>query len=210
VIVIVGSPIAQPNGQSIEAGGLAAEIASRCAAIGAAVQIVGRVGEDPEGDLVLLALAATDVGHVAMLREPGRPTPIAEPRADGPAGPDGPALGEAVQDEVDLADGDGTSEGGEDPATLPAGLSVDADDLELALRYVPDYRVLVVAGDLDPAAFDAVGEHRPEHVFLGTEMTKNERLVYPRSLGDLTGAGAVETLFGKQLHRDFEELFLAV
>jgi ribokinase len=156
VIVIVGSPIAKPTAEGIAAGGLSADIARAAAAAGAAVQIVGRVGEDPAGDLLLLALAANDVGHVAVLREPGRPTPIVEPRADGSDAPDGPALGEAVLDQVALADGDGTLEGDDDPSPLPAGLSVDADDLELALRYVPDYRVLVVAGDLDPAALDAV------------------------------------------------------
>ena len=140
----------------IVAGGLSADVARAIAAGGAAVQIVGRVGEDPAGEQVLLALAAIDVGHVAVLREPGRPTPIIEPRAGGSDAPDGPALGETLLDEVDHADGEGTPEGDDDPSPLPAGLSVDADDLELALRYVPDYRVLVVACDLDPAALDAV------------------------------------------------------
>ena len=120
------------------------------------MQIVGRVGEDPAGEQLLLALAADDVGHVAMLREPGRATPISARPAGRSAGPDGPALGEALLDEVDLADGDGPSQADADPGPPLAGLSVDADDLELALRYVPDYRVLVVAGDLDPAALDAV------------------------------------------------------
>jgi hypothetical protein len=156
VIVVVGSPVAQPAGQGIVAGGLSADVARAAAAAGAAVQIVGRVGEDPAGEQVLLALAANDVGHVAVLREPGRPTPIADPPAGGSAGLDGPAFGEALLDEVGLSDGDGVSESDDDPAPPPAGLSVDADDLELALRYVPDYRVLVVAGDLDPAALDAV------------------------------------------------------
>jgi hypothetical protein len=156
VIVLVGSPVAQRSGNGILAGGLSADIARLAAAAGAAVQIVGRVGEDPAGDLLLLALAANDVGHVAVLREPGRPTPIVEPPDGGSAAPDGPALGEALLDEAADADGDRIPEGDDDPALLPAGLSVDADDLELALRYVPDYRVLIAAGDLDPAALDAV------------------------------------------------------
>jgi sugar/nucleoside kinase (ribokinase family) len=156
VIVIVGSPIAQPFGHAIVAGGLTSEIARRCAATGAAVQVVGRVGEDAAGDQVLLALAAAGIGHVAVLREPGRPTPTAAPTSDGSASPDGPALGEALLDELDLADGDTGTADGNAPADEPAGLSVDAADLELALRYVPDYRVLVVAGDLDPSALDAV------------------------------------------------------
>jgi hypothetical protein len=156
VIVVVGSPIAQPSGHAIVAGGLSSEIARRSAAAGAAVQIVGRVGEDAAGDQVLLALAAAGIGHVAVLREPGRPTPTAAPTSDGSASPDGPALGEALLDELALSDDNSGSADGDEPAQEPAGLSVDAADLELALRYVPDYRVLVVAGDLDPSALDAV------------------------------------------------------
>ena len=138
------------------AGGLGADVARAAAGAGAAVQIVGRVGEDPAGEQLLLALAADDVGHVAVLREPGRATPVAAAPTGGSIGPDGPALGEALFDGVDIAEGDGSSEENDRPVPPPAGLSVDADDLELALRYVPDYRVLVVAGDLDPAALDAV------------------------------------------------------
>ena len=155
MIVVVGSPIARPAGPGIEAAGLSAAIARAAAAAGASVQVVGRVGEDAAGDQVLLALAAAGIGHVAVLREPGRPTPTAAPSAEstGPDGPtlgaamfldDGPTLGEATIDEDDAAE------------SLPAGLSVDAEDLELALRYVPDYRVLVVAADLDEAALAAV------------------------------------------------------
>ena len=36
------------------------------------------------------------------------------------------------------------------------GLTVDAGDVELALRYVPDYRVLVLAADLDAEVLRAV------------------------------------------------------
>ena len=156
MIVVVGSPIAQPSGQAIVAGGLASEIAARCAATGAAVQIVGRVGEDAAGDQVLLALVAAGIGHVAVLREPGRPTPTAAPLTDGSASPDGPALGEALLDDDGLADGAAPGDDGDSRGAEPSGLSVDAADLELALRYVPDYRVLVVAADLDPSTLDAV------------------------------------------------------
>jgi sugar/nucleoside kinase (ribokinase family) len=156
VIVVVGSPIAQPAGQAIVAGGLAAEVAGRCAAAGAAVQIVGRVGEDAAGDQVLLGLAAAGIGHVAVLREPGHPTPTAVPLTDGSASPDGPALGEALLDAADLPGGESATANDGASAAPPAGLSVDAADLELALRYVPDYRVLVVAADLDPSSLDAV------------------------------------------------------
>lgn len=156
MIVVVGSPIAVPTGHAIDAGGLGVEIARRSVGAGAAVQIVGRVGEDAAGDRVLLSLAAVGIGHVAVLREPGRPTPAAPPTAGASASPEGPALGEALLDESEGSDADAEDGGGVTVKGEPAGLSVDAGDLELALRYVPDYRVLVVAGDLDPSALDAV------------------------------------------------------
>jgi hypothetical protein len=155
VIVVVGSPIAQPDGPAIVAGGLGADLAGRAAAAGAAVQIVGRVGEDAAGDQVLLALAVAGIGHVAVLREPGRPTPTAAPRGAGSVSPDGPSLGESLFDGADAAD-DALPEDHDRTDEPPAGLSVDAADLDLALRYVPDYRVLVIAADLDPPALEAV------------------------------------------------------
>ena len=83
----------------------------------------------------VLDLAAAGVGHVAILREPGRPTPALAPEPGELPSPDGPALGEALiadaADDVDAAD----------PELSTAGLSLDAADLELALRYLPDYRV---------------------------------------------------------------------
>jgi hypothetical protein len=54
-----------------------------------------------------------------------------------------------------------------------------------------------------PAAFDAVGQHRPEEVFLAAEVTENECFVYAGCLGDLARAGTVKTFVGKQFHRDF-------
>ena len=145
MIVIVGSPLARPVADGIVAGGLGSTIARAAATAGSAVQVVGRVGEDAAGDAVLLDLAAAGVGHVAILREPGRPTPALPPEPGKSPSPDGPALGEALiadaADDVDAAD----------PELSTAGLSVDAADLELALRYVPDYRVLVLAADLEPA-----------------------------------------------------------
>ncbi len=153
--MIVGSPIASPVPRGIAAGGLSSAIAMAAAATGAAVQVVGRIGEDAAGDQVLLALTAVGVGHVAVLREPGRRTPAAPRRADVSPSPDGPAIGEAFQDETGL--GDRAPDADADGASAnPAGLSVDAADLELALRYVPDYRVIVIAADLEPEPLAAV------------------------------------------------------
>ena len=157
MIVVVGSPIAQPVTHGVAAGGLSASIAMAAAAAGAAVEVVGRVGEDAAGDQILLALAAAGVGHVATLREPGRPTPAAPPAAGESPSPDGPALGEALVADDAFADDDIEAAGQENTAEPdPAGLSVDAADLELALRYVPDYRVLVLASDLDASSLSAV------------------------------------------------------
>ena len=150
MIVVVGSPIARPLGDSIVAGGLAAGISLAAASHGAAGQLVGRVGVDPAGDLVLLDLAAHGVSHVAILREPGRLTPALPPDAAGSPVPDGPE----VDDSPLILDADGDPE--TEPAAEPLGLSVDAADVELALRYVPDYRVVVSAGSLDAAALRAV------------------------------------------------------
>jgi hypothetical protein len=157
VIVVVGSPIAQPGAQGLGVTGLGAAVARAAVALGSAVQLVGRVGEDAAGDAILLALAAAGVDHVAVLREPGRPTPSAPPQAGSAPSPDGPILGEAMLDDADdelVGGGDGSTGDGAD--RLPAGLSMDAADLELALRYLPDYRVVVLAADLEPPALATV------------------------------------------------------
>ncbi len=149
MIVVVGSPIAEQVAGAIGAGGLGARVARAAAASGAAVQIVGRVGEDAAGDQVLLSLAASGVGHVAVLRESGQLTPAASTAPSEPLSPDGPTLADTLLEAGD--DPDSTA-----PSEETAGLSVDAADLELALRYVPDYRVLVLAADLDPRATETV------------------------------------------------------
>jgi hypothetical protein len=114
---------------------MATGLARAAAAAGSEVQIVGKVGEDLGGDAILLDLAAGNVGHVAILRDPSRPTP-----ATGPAPVD-----ERAFDDDDDDDGDRPNTGDGDPMTTESGLSLEAADIELALRYLPDYRVLVVA-----------------------------------------------------------------
>ncbi|MEO5939803.1 MAG: hypothetical protein ABIZ72_02685, partial [Candidatus Limnocylindrales bacterium] len=87
----------------------------------------------------------------------GRPTPVAAPAARSSPSPDGPALGESLIDEAGLGgDQDEAADIAADADAPPVGLSVDAADLELALRYVADYRVLVLAADLDSDALAAV------------------------------------------------------
>ena len=143
MIVVVGSPSARIDAdRPIAATGFAADIARTATAAGGAVQIVGRVGDDAAGDAVLLDLAAAEVGHVAVLRTPGEPTPVtAEPSAREV---DDERAGAAI-----------AADSGEPPIAT-AGLGIDAADLELALRYLPDYRVIVAAPGLDPGAMATV------------------------------------------------------
>jgi hypothetical protein len=137
VIVVVGSPRARlSDSGSVVASGMAAEVALAAAAAGAQVQIVGRVGEDATGEGALLDLAQRGVGHVAVLRDPARATPL-----------DAPAI---ATDDEDAFDDDSEPPVASSTVDSP---TIDAADLELALRYLPDYRVIVIA---EPTAADAM------------------------------------------------------
>jgi sugar/nucleoside kinase (ribokinase family) len=137
VIVVVGSPLVCTTDTGLRAAGMAAGIARAAAAAGAEVQVVGKVGEDSSGDAILLDLAAGLVGHVAILRDPSRATPAIAPTLE-----DEPLFDE---DESTMA---------EDGGSIPHadGLSLEPADIELALRYLPDYRVLVIAEPLTEAS----------------------------------------------------------
>ena len=152
MIVVVGSPVALVVNERAEMAGLASWIAAAAATAGAAVQLVGRVGEDEAGDRILLDLAAAGVSHVAVLREPGRPTPVVPATRPRDRDADPTPIDVLADEEAEFADDpvDGRAPAG------PAGLSIDAGDLQLALRYVPDYRVLIVAAVLDAPALRAV------------------------------------------------------
>lgn len=120
--------------------GLPARIALAAAERGTSVELVGKAGEDPEGDAVVLALARGGVGHVALLRDAGRATP----RLTEPVGED---LGAP---EVGAAD----PKGDEAPAeTTSDGTVLEAADVDLALRYLTEFAVLVLA---DPAEREIV------------------------------------------------------
>ena len=64
------------------ATGSAARIALTAADRGAAVQLIGKVGDDPDGEALILALAQGHVGHVALLRDPAHRTPVDIEAAD--------------------------------------------------------------------------------------------------------------------------------
>jgi hypothetical protein len=140
VIVVVGSPLVGVTDAGLRAAGMAAGIARAAAAAGAEVQVVGKVGEDPGGEAVLIDLATALVGHVAILRDPSRPTPAALP---------------APHDDMPLfedAEGEPSADGDKAATEAAQGLSLEPADIELALRYLPDYRVLVIAVPLPDAS----------------------------------------------------------
>jgi len=129
VIVVIGQPaLGRVDGEPVAAGS-AARIALAAAARGATVQLVAKVGEDPDGEALVLALSQGHVSHVAVQRDPAHPTPRAGAPDDAPD-----------SDELTASIGQ------------PDGLALDAADVELALRYLTDFRVVVLAGDLDAAA----------------------------------------------------------
>ncbi|MBA2253667.1 MAG: hypothetical protein H0W07_00955 [Chloroflexi bacterium] len=55
---------------------LATPIAIAAAAMGSQVEVVGSIGDDPEGDDVVVALGRAGVGHAALLRDPAGRTPV--------------------------------------------------------------------------------------------------------------------------------------
>lgn len=118
MIVVLGRPRVyrpEPDGP-LAPGGLAAETALAIGRAGVGVEMVGSVGDDPEGDRVILELGRAGVGHAALLRDPAGRTP-------------------------DLSEVGGRS--------LPR---LEAADIELGLRYVPECRVLVLPDALDDDA----------------------------------------------------------
>jgi hypothetical protein len=149
VIVIIGSPAGRLEDGRIVAGGPAARVAIAAAGGGRQVQVVGRVGDDPIADAILLDLARAGVGHVAVLRDPSRPTPLepAPPAEDLVEGDDDGYGAEAEPGEAAGTAVPATPE----PATV---LPLDAADVELGLRYLTDYRVIVMA---DAVGRDVVG-----------------------------------------------------
>jgi hypothetical protein len=90
--------------------------------------VVGRTGDDETADGVVLDLARGGVGHVALLRDGSRPTPL-EPA-----------------DDVDAA-------GETTPPEPTEGPAIDAADVDLGLRYLTAFEVVVLA---EPAPQDLV------------------------------------------------------
>jgi sugar/nucleoside kinase (ribokinase family) len=147
MIVIVGSPIVQRRGVRLEAGGRVARIARAAAEAGARVQVVGKVGDDEAGDAVLISLARAHIEHAAVLRDAAHLTPRVQVPPDTEADADVEELVLAEPDEVAA-----------DAPVEPDGLPLEAADIALALRYLTDFGVVVLAVPLDPATREAAVE----------------------------------------------------
>lgn len=125
MIVVIGGVRAEQRDGTILAAGVAARVALAAAAVGRRVELVSRVGDDPTGDAVLLALTQAGVGHVATLRDAAHSTDVVDADID------------------DALDG----EGGVVPS--PAIPALDANDVGLALRYLPEISVVVLVHPAD-------------------------------------------------------------
>ena len=135
VIVVIGHPILRTAALGGGLDGTAARAAATAAAAGREVQLVGTIGDDPDGDALVLALAQAGVGHAALLRDAARRTPVvvAEPTDEDESEAPAPTIEPR------------------DPADRP---TLEAADVELALRYLTDFRVVVVAEPLPAPIVD--------------------------------------------------------
>ena len=152
MIVVIGQPVLTRVDGNPVATGSAARIALTAADRGAAVQLIGKVGDDADGEALVLALGQGHVGHVALLRDPAHRTPV---------GVDAVDAADAIDEELTETDdfpAPGAGRAGGDPADSPA---LDAGDVELGLRYLTEFRVVVVADELGETALrvaaDAAG-----------------------------------------------------
>ncbi len=146
MIVVIGSARLRPGspGRPSEAAGLAAGIALAANGFGRPVQLVGRIGEDPAGEALLLALARAGVGHAATLRDSVHPTSVT------------PASEE--MDPEFLAEPTEAPDAAWSSLGPPGSATLDGGDLELALRYLDGFSVLVVAEALEPSSLEIVAE----------------------------------------------------
>jgi pfkB family carbohydrate kinase len=121
MIVVVGSPLLADETlrPGRRAAGVATDVALAAAEAGAGVELVGKVGDDPDGDGLVVELEREGVGHAALQRDPALRTPRV--RAGSV-----PRLSRA--------------------------------DVELALRYLPDARVIVQVDQSDPAVAEVLIE----------------------------------------------------
>lgn len=155
MIVIVGAVGPRPS------TGLAQDIAAAAATAGATVQFVATVSEGAAGDAVLLGLAASGIGHAAVVRRGDGDSPL-EPADVELALRYLPDVRVAVAVGLDAASVDAAIAGAawsdaglvvvlEDGAAVPAGLPEEAIALEAPSRAAAGFAAFVarVAAALD-------------------------------------------------------------
>jgi len=154
VIVVIGRTYLHETTAGAVPGGLAGRVAAAAAAAGSAVELIAKVGLDAAGDSLLIALSAAGVGHATILRDAVHPTARRVDTVDQSS------ASRLVEDDVDaLTEPLAWSV---HPSDAP---SLEAADVELALRYLTDYRVLAVVQSDDGvleraiAAADWAGAH---------------------------------------------------
>ncbi len=130
MIIVIGATYLLGDGADALPDGFAGRLALAAARAGAGVELVAKIGDDPIGDALLIALARSGVGHVAVLRDPMHRT-VQRPTA-----------GELDAD-VDVDPPERAGSGPSwvvEPGQAP---ELDIEDVGLALRYLTEFRVVV-------------------------------------------------------------------
>jgi sugar/nucleoside kinase (ribokinase family) len=144
MIVVIGSPWGRDHEGLICAAGPASQMALAAARTGRTVQFVGRTGDDPVADAVVLDLTRGGVGHVALLRDPATTTSTVQVIDE-----DGNESVSAKVGTVTAAAGSGAGTGGSD---------LDPADVDLGLRYLTDFQVVLLAEPSRPEVISVVVE----------------------------------------------------
>jgi len=74
MIVVVGTLSARLEGQQVRSDSFSVTVAGALAAAGEAVELVSKVGADDAGEALIAQLAASRIGHVALIRDAARAT----------------------------------------------------------------------------------------------------------------------------------------
>ena len=138
MIVVIGALRLRGFDDDSDSAGLVSSVATAAAAADTRVEVIARLGDDPAGDAVLLSLARQKVGHVAVLRDLGERTAVV---------PDELVEGPDPASEVAAAP----------PSTSTAeSAHLEAADVNLALRYLPQIGVIVAVHLPDDVLAEAV------------------------------------------------------
>jgi hypothetical protein len=150
MIVVLGRPRVyrpEPDGE-LAPGGLAVEVALAIGRAGIDVELVGSIGDDPEGDRIVVELGRAGVGHSALLRDPATRTPMV-----------GQARELRPLPRLDAADVELGMRYMHDCKVLVIGAELDADALRQAQAAADFHDAAVVmialAGAVDPEGLGA-------------------------------------------------------